>query len=77
MTTELQKRIEDIKATALMKAREYMSSVELVHWWKAFLEKTRMVDKFEELDEKTQALIIDWESNPYQIIGCQDDISQR
>lgn len=73
MTTELEKRVDAIKATALMRAREHMSSVELVNWWKAFLEKTCKVDKFEELDAKTQALIIEWESAPYKIIGTQDE----
>ncbi|MFH1155567.1 MAG: hypothetical protein V1793_17315 [Pseudomonadota bacterium] len=69
MTTELERRINNIKATALMRAREYMSSVELVHWWDSFLESTRKVTRFEELDEKTQAQILEWEAHPYKIIG--------
>lgn len=69
MQTELQERVYRIKATALMRAREYMSSIELVHWWDEFLQKTGKAKRFEELDEKTQAQILKWESNPYKIVG--------
>ena len=69
MQTELQKRVYRIKATALMRAREHMSSVELVHWWEKFLQKTKKAQKFEALDEEIQAQILKWESNPYKVIG--------
>lgn len=69
MQTELQKRVYGIKTTALMRAREYMSSVELVHWWEKFLRITQKAQKFEKLDEETQAQILKWESDPYKVIG--------
>ena len=69
MPTQLHKRITRIKATALMRAREYMSSVELVFWWDKFLKNTSKAERFEELDEKIQAQILKWESNPYKVIG--------
>ena len=69
MSTELQDRIDNIKATALMKAREYMGPVELVNWWTNFLETTRKAGCFDELDKKIQDQIMEWESHPYKIIG--------
>ncbi|MCG8617678.1 MAG: hypothetical protein MI802_15775 [Desulfobacterales bacterium] len=69
MHTELQKRVYRIKTTALMRAREHMSSVELIHWWEKFVQKTRKARNFEELDEEMQAQILKWESEPYKVIG--------
>lgn len=69
MQTELQERVYRIKSTALMRAREYMGSVELVNWWEKFLRNTRKANKFEELDEDIQAQILKWESDPYKVIG--------
>ncbi len=69
MQTELQKRVYRIKATALMRAREHMSSVELVRWWEEFLRDTSKAKRFDDLDEAIQAQILKWESNPYKVIG--------
>jgi hypothetical protein len=66
----LERRINAIKKTALMRAREYMSSVEVVNWRTAFLKNTLTVEKkFEDLEETVQAQILEWESNPYKVIG--------
>lgn len=52
-----------------MKARKYMGPVELVNWWTGFKKNTNRAERFDELDEKIQAQIIEWESEPYKIIG--------
>jgi hypothetical protein len=67
--TDLLKRVYVIKTTALMRAREHMSSVELIHWWERFVQKTKKARKFKELDQEMQAQILKWESDPYKVIG--------
>ncbi|MCG8685101.1 MAG: hypothetical protein MI892_09520 [Desulfobacterales bacterium] len=69
MSIELHDRINRIKTTALMKARKYMGPVELVNWWTGFKKNTNRAERFDELDERIQAQIIEWESEPYKIIG--------
>jgi hypothetical protein len=67
--TDLQQRIDRLKTTAMMKARERMGPVELVNWWTTFRQNVLKKEKFEELDEKTQAQIVEWEAYPYEIIS--------
>jgi hypothetical protein len=67
--TDLQQRIDRLKTTAMMKARERMGPVELVNWWATFQKNVLKKDKFEDLDEKIQAQILEWEAYPYEIIG--------
>lgn len=67
--TDLRKRIDRLKTTAMMEARERMGPVELVHWWTTFRQKALEKEKFEELDEKIQEQILEWEAYPYEIIG--------
>lgn len=68
--TGFQQRIGRLKTTAIMKARERMGPVELVNWWATFLENVLKKDKFEDLDEKIQAQILEWEASPYEIISA-------
>ena len=67
--TDLQQRIDRLKTTAMMKARERMGPVELVNWWATFQKNVLKKDKFEDLDEKIQTQILEWEAYPYEIIG--------
>ena len=67
--TDLQQRIDRLKTTAMMKARERMGPVELVNWWATFQKNVLKKDKFEDLDEKIKAQILAWEAYPYEIIG--------
>ena len=69
MQTNLQARIDRLKTTAMMRAREQMGPVELVNWWTIFRKNTRGIDRFDELEPTVQNQIIEWESNPYKIIG--------
>ena len=69
LQTDLQQRIDRLKTTALMKARERMGPVELVNWWSTFRKHVLKKAKFEDLDEKTQAQILEWETYQYEIIS--------
>ena len=69
MQTDLQVRIDHLKTTAMMKARERMGAVELVNWWETFRKNTRDIHNFDELDEDVKAQILEWESHPYEIVG--------
>lgn len=73
MQTELQQRISRIKTTALMRAREHMGPVELTNWWTTFKKNTNELKSFADLDETTQAQILEWEAHPYIIIGTGHD----
>lgn len=66
---DLQQRIDRLKTTAMMKARERMGPVELVNWWATFQENVLKKGDFEDLDEKIQAQILEWEAYPYEIIS--------
>lgn len=55
MQTDLQRKIDRLKTTALMKAREQMGPVEVAKWWTTFLKNTRGIKTFDELDENVQA----------------------
>lgn len=65
MQADLQQRIDRLKTTAMMKARERMGPVELVHWWTTFRQNALEKEKFDELDENIQAQILEWEGYPY------------
>lgn len=69
MQTNLQSRIDRLKTTAMMRAREQMGPVELVNWWTIFRKNTREIDRFNELETKVQNQIMEWETDPYKIIG--------
>jgi hypothetical protein len=66
---DLQQRIDRLKTTAMMQAREQKGAVELVHWWANFRAGVLRKKSFEELDQETQSQILEWEADPYQIIG--------
>jgi len=40
-----------------------------VRWLDEFLKNTSKAKEFEEHDEKIQAQILKWESDPYKVIG--------
>lgn len=69
MQTDLQRRIDSLKTTVMMRAREQMCPVELVNFLTSFRIKTGGIERFGELDEKVQVQILEWESHPYRVIG--------
>ncbi|MFW2365351.1 MAG: hypothetical protein ACN4GW_02990 [Desulforhopalus sp.] len=69
LQTDLQRRIDRLKTTAMMRERERMGPIELVHWWSTFRQNVLAKQRFDNLDEKTQSQILEWEAHPYEIIG--------
>lgn len=69
MQTDLQQRVDNIKTTAIYKAREKMGPIELLNWWTSFRKNISETKRFEDLDKKVQAQILEWEADSYKIIG--------
>lgn len=69
MQQDLEQRIDRLKTTAMMKARERMGPFELVNWWEGFRQKVLSKEKFEDLEDDIKVQILEWEAHPYEIIG--------
>lgn len=66
---DLEQRIDRLKTTAMMQAREQMGPVELVNWWKNFRQEVLRKERFEDLEDDIKVQILEWEAHPYEIIG--------
>ncbi len=66
---DLEQRVDRLKTTAMMKARERMGPFELVNWWENFRQKVLSKDTFEDLEDDVKVQILEWEAHPYQVIG--------
>lgn len=63
LQADLQQRVDRLKTTALLQARESMGPVELVNWWTKFRQTVLKSEKFEDLDEEIQAQVLEWEGH--------------
>lgn len=61
MQSEMMTRFGKVKTIAMMEMRERMGAVELVNWWKNFINDIPQNASFADLSQETQALLLKWE----------------